>query len=367
MRVLTELKTVISVRAVEINKREQAALQKMYPDLHKPSTPEHVGQVSSDCTMEDKNSLEIRPVNTDVPSKQTGDFDVPELLPEKLMEDVSQNKAKGQNIEMESLSGKNVTESFTESESMKTRIEEKYKAPSDLDTHDQSTFSNERNKKTDYVLADNKSQDSPEKDKDDVFLSKVDQSKQEQIIDKGVNRGKPRNCKSYVTNMGIRRLRKNNMLEICQSESDEEVDKNMDFYYDSSSNSSQEDDVQNDKPRRIGLPLLELTGKKTGNDTDCIATGDKDEKTDEIKSDSVGTAQFRLPVMSLEDRLQRLSGSGFGFTSDLAEEAVARSKVFNKMEEETFGGEVYGELSDDGQSSPDEDIEEDQNEFVDSG
>lgn len=159
-----------------------------------------------------------------------------------------------------------------------------------------------------------------------------------------------RNVKSYVTKAGVRRIRKSNMLELCDSESENENTGNAGYYY----NDSDEDlDDQ-----RVGLPLMELLRKDNDDEHDKseefeITAGgsDNDSGDDGFQTD------VKLPMLSLEERLGKLAGGNFGFTADVASEVASRSRIQGTMVEETFGGDVFGELSEDEGSADENDKE----------
>jgi hypothetical protein len=88
----------------------------------------------------------------------------------------------------------------------------------------------------------------------------------------------------------------------------------------------------------------------------CLDRGDGETDSDEpnLKHLDQGDGEtdpeernISLRLLSLGERLERFSGAKLTFTSDIAEKAVARSKLKGVKGETTFGGDVYEKCSDD--------------------
>ena len=376
MRVLTELKSVISVRAVEVNKREEAALRKMYPDLHNLTPKENVAEISNDVSADDrklmvndsKENRDSTQINETQCVDNTGEYrdkthsenmaygneikdDSEGLTSELPSTGINfHNSEEGNKSTVDNQKDKNHCGTETIEADMNNECVSAYVNSSDCFPSIDSAIQSEQNKiikdfvqeptptdekqylNTDWSLDNDVSENISEQ------ATEMENHTKNTDTDENWTSDKHRNCKSYVTSVGVRRLRKSNLLELCDSESDEDQDNRLDYYYNDIDNP--DDGIETEKPERIGLPLLELIGNK-------INTYEHDEKErDEDDSDGDDNiVRMRLPMLSLEDRLQRFGGSAFGFSTEVATEAVERSKVFGQMEEETFGGEVYGELS----------------------
>lgn len=398
MRVLNELKSVISVRAVEINKREEAALRKMYPDLHKPFS-EHCPEDGNDSEKDnvknedvvdntenekilDKGKADSKTIDT-AKSKASGKSD--SRIFHKQMQKASTKPVSKKNAAAKSEANderKSSARGEQDSKSRDFRVAETgnksgskegnkpevgrnfqisdtslrtenahpvtdtqsmeddsgltascIKPPENHKHLEESdSFVNDRLKQKDVsgdLHSDERNEEVPEKE-----TAECDEKRD-------ISR---RQCKSYVTTVGVRRLRKSNILEL-KSESDEE-ENDRDYYYnDDDDDGADGGSDNNDRFQKFGLPLFEVTGKRMERVEASDENRGKMEEVSDQENDAEVLKRFRLPPLSLEDKLQRFGSSGFGFTPALATEAVEKSKMFGEMEEETFGGDVYGEMS----------------------
>ncbi|XP_052778938.1 vezatin-like isoform X2 [Mya arenaria] len=379
MRVLTELKSVISVRAVEVNKREQAALKKMYPQYQddsetaqskeerngmKEGMVDNLGHATdggykslmgskdvcidghgkTDHTDNDTNGgqytkKEIKNGCTDKSGKtdnKVNDSDDSGKI-------VSQDR-KGWSVEsIDKHEQKNIDGDKCFQETRGTEVAEsepeginKYDDNVDQKRFDifdkdrtEGTPANDMSAKTEICFKD-------EKIKDDLKVKFHSENQDLEDI-----RTK-RDVNSYVSRAGVRRIRKSNMLEMCEmcdSDSDTEANKDIDYYYNDS------DEEIEDSGRRIGLPLMDLIGNRKDKEVEPEEFGNESDSEsadlDEFRTD------VRMPMLTLEDRLGKLAGGNYGFSSDVASAVAARSRDLIGLTEETFGGEVYGELSED--------------------
>ncbi|KAH3782330.1 vezatin-like [Dreissena polymorpha] len=414
MRVLTELKSVISVRAVEINRREQAALQKMYPDVHKPQVCQsgfldiEVPRIKGKNMQNRGSSLE----NHSAFVKQSDDsVENPKNIVENLdcVEDLEHSSRKSAHyvpkaevvLKVEADSEMHVKDVFSEF-NLKSNANV---SVNDIEVKDELELYPLLNSAQNSVVTD----DSNEIKSDTAGnLPKSDREKELETSDgsESVN-DKHRNVKSYVTAVGIRRIRKSNMLEMCDSESDTEYARSTDYYFNESDEAEESDVLYQG---RIGLPLKDLLNKgserteyPTDSDDDKLVSSENHKENDgndlefgEDKSvldkenlvcfadnlDSPGNymdcsshnvecgkdnnddieykedeedfhTNLRLPVLSFEDRLNALAGGNFGFNPDVASEMAMRSRTLGAMVEETFGGEVFGEMSEEEEETED--------------
>lgn len=351
MRVLNELKSVISVRAVEINKREQAALRKMYPDLHKALPREAEVQQTGreaeaylDISSTEKNKVE----NLEIKSLEKG--------PEEYEDNTCRTKEEGTkhcnpsplgNVQIQSNVDYRYMKEAREIEGDKAR----YIAFEAIDACDDRDIArchkpleqskNHKNQCESSSLCNMKVNQMESEGSGKIGIDKIGDSLADCIK---TNQVPSRNCKSYISQVGVRRLRKN-VLELCDSESDE--DRSYDFEDDEidESDSKDENGFQNiQRCPRIGLPLLELTSQKFETEEFGDNETEQVETTGVRKTEDVNI-RVGMPALTLEERLKKFCSSGFSLPPNLAADAVAKSKSFSKMEEETFGGEVYGELS----------------------
>ena len=176
--------------------------------------------------------------------------------------------------------------------------------------------------------------------------------------------------KSVVTHVGVRRLRKGNMLH--DSDSDEDV---LD---DISKDISDRDSVK-PSPWTAFTTLPNKASKKacqgdfnthkSDKESEIVAEedafvlgknvtedyvlndddNDHDYDYDNVEDDDAADCDDSKPSLaglSLEEKLARYSGLDFNFTSNIALMAAAKSREFRKVEETAFGEEEeFGELS----------------------
>lgn len=273
LRMLSELKTVISVRAVETEKREKAAMLKMNPDL-----AVNVKWLAAKDTVDDTE------VNLANKQKICIGYMADDLVVKENLATLGSNKP-------------------DEKDNKQVGV-----IPFGDGLGKQS--SNVQNVENITYAADKLKQHVSDKDQERQLCEPV----------------RKENKNSIISSQGVRRLRKSNMLDLSDSDLEEYPDdEDEDRHYDT-------EELENTP--RLGLPLKKLTEDETFNDV-----ADNSENT----SDEV--IKFRLPLLSLQERLETFSGADFGLTSEIAEKAVARSKVMGVGEETTFGGDVYGECS----------------------
>lgn len=267
LRMLTELKSVISVRAVETEKREKVALMKMYPDR---LLADELANQSKDDASHDSESGEL---------------------------EMSYDRVS--NI---------MTNATKESESYDTNSELR------CIKRDFIPYSDDINRMTDHNV--------------NTQIEYKNTNLADELNHSVLEMGSEIDKHSIISSQGIRRMRKGNMLDL--SDSDLEV-----YSEDENLNGIEEEQTNLEITPRLGLPLLTLT--KGDYNTEGM--------TDMDSRDCV--AAVRLPALTLEERLAHFSGANLGLTSELAEQAVAKSKIMGGLEEMTFGGDVYGECSDD--------------------
>ncbi|XP_045164506.2 vezatin-like isoform X2 [Mercenaria mercenaria] len=297
LRMLSELKTVISVRAVETEKREKAAILKMYPGLRFPEK-----SCDTELTSQEESGRPCAHVATNQETFDGSCDHMSDMPSEEKKDNIkSDNDDEISNTNIETVSSSGVTQ-IDRLTNICIDSEDKNK---EFLTEDKHTS-----------LADElKQNESKETEGTSYFSHKTFESCYE------------RDKHSVISSRGVRRLRKSDILDFSDSDLEE--------YPEDDSIDEQHSDEDEDEMPRLGLPL---------------PTSSKEEDTEE---GSDGVTKFRLPVLTLQERLEHFSGANLGLTSELAEKAVAKSKIMGVMEETTFGGDVYGECS----SSNDDDDE----------
>ncbi|KAL4226026.1 hypothetical protein ACF0H5_014013 [Mactra antiquata] len=236
LRMLTELKSVISVRAVETERRERAAILRMHPELQNNETTD---------------------LDRDLPSS---------FKPSDTVVDQCKAGLVDQTVES--------AEPFNE-------VNEKQEKECEQENGSKTTS--------------------------DMFHLSINESSPH----------------SVTTSLGVRRLRKSNMLDLSDSDDGDYPDEGG--------------EVETGISAETNHAILSKTEFTSGEFVD--GDSDSENVTDFVP--------FKLPAATLEERLEKIAGAKFGFSSDLAMQAVAKRRDFGGLNEETFGGDVYGELSDD--------------------
>ena len=284
LRMLSELKKVISVRAIDTEKREKAAILKMYPDLH---------------------------------------------LAENFEESKLSNQEVSNILKPHSSSNQRTLKMSCDQSGAAEQISQGVESDNEYDAIVTSPLE---------ITNDNEEPSLDQELKE--FERKTDEFHHtyEQINE--------RDKHSVISSQGVRRLRKSDMLDVSDSDSEGYPDdKDKDEHY-----GDEDDDEEVDNLPRLGLPLIDLTKKGE--------LGEQGEQN--LGPSSKEATKFRLPLLTLEERLEQFSRANYGLTSELAEKAVAKSKTMGVMEETTSGGDVYGECS----SSNDDDDDDDDDDVV---